>query len=1181
MLRTGITFLFIFLLYTLTAQVVINEASNRNFTQVYDEDGERNDWIELYNTGTDPVDLSDWALSDKTANPELWKFGNNEIPAKGHLLVHASGKDRKAELMETHWETAIMPTGLFSYIVPTANTPSNWYQPGFDDSLWETGQAGFGYGDNDDRTLVPTGSLAVFARKRFSIPDTSAIISALLHVDYDDGFIAYLNGTVIARANVNEGAGWNTTANGNREAQMYSGGEPEAFNIDPDLIKAHLLQGENIFAIQVHNVSNSSSDMSLIPFLSFALKEGFSYFSPVPTWFSENATEQLHANFKISGAGEMVFLSRGGVKVDSLYVPRLMTNHSIGRTVDGGEETGIFTRASPGSANLTSHSSVNAYTNSPVFSPRAGYFNSTVDVSMLTSEANASIRYTLDGSEPTAGSALYSNPIRISSTKVIRARVFVEGKITGVAATSTYLINEDYTLPVLSVSTNHSNLYGNNGIFTNWQQSSNIPSHVEYFDKSQKLAFALNTGMQVDGGAGGSRSLPQHSFRIEPGNGSLGDGDLKYKLMHRRPNRDNFPSFYLRNGSNQHLKLKYKDGLQVTALGRNTYTYYSAYEPIVVFINGGYFGVYELREKINYDFLEDNLNMDIDSLDFLGVSYFKGQQLEALRGSIDPYIDDFNHFQQLDIQSEDYLEEIDKFLDIKSYTDYIIAESWVGNNDWPFNNIKMFRCVGTNMRWQWAINDLEWALNPNGWTTSSFNHIDFMLGQGRWNYYTGYWFNMVQNPGYKAYFINRFADLMNTNYHFSVIGPLENEMYHEIFPEMEGQYRRWGSSNVTAQLNTFTNNHNIFRSELEKRSSFVRQHLRNHFNLRNEVSVTLDVEPQGAGSIQISTVVPNNYPWEGIYFTDVEIEVTALPNPGYKFNQWSNNSFVDNIFEAVQYGEFTSTQLNFKAYFEPEHEADYGVVISEFNYKPGLNFDSPDWVEFCNYSPVTVNLKDWYFTDDNPGHVFVFQNDLVLAPGERVVVASNYTRFRQVYPDVIPFQGEFSFGFGTPTDEINLFNNKGERVASVHYSDNYPWALSNDQAGRSLELRTPGKGQDGSSAWFRGCIGGSPGQAYQNCNEEIVNVPEMAGLKKSDIKVYPIPADDYINVDVHLDEGDRFYHIAVYDLMGNLIDKQTSGNANQGWHTVQLSLAEAKANLILLKVNTNTSSNVLKVLKMN
>nr|HPR62383.1 hypothetical protein [Prolixibacteraceae bacterium] len=150
-------------------------------------------------------------------------FGNNQIAANGFLLVHASDKNRKAEQQKTHWETAIQPTDTFSYIVPTASTPSEWAQPGFDDSTWQTGQAGFGNEDNDDRTIVPSGSIAVFIKKTFFIPDTSAIVSALLHVDYDDGFIAYLNGERIAVANVNENANWNTTANGNRKLKSTPG----------------------------------------------------------------------------------------------------------------------------------------------------------------------------------------------------------------------------------------------------------------------------------------------------------------------------------------------------------------------------------------------------------------------------------------------------------------------------------------------------------------------------------------------------------------------------------------------------------------------------------------------------------------------------------------------------------------------------------------------------------------------------------------------------------------------------------------------------------------------------------------------------------------------------------------------------------------------------------------------
>lgn len=1178
MLRTGISLFLIFLFYSLTAQVVINEASNRNFTKLYDEDGERNDWIELYNTGDDAVNLKGWSLSDKKSQPDLWTFGDVQIEANDFLLVHASGKDRRTDQQSVFWETAILPNSVFRYVVPDAKVPNEWASLGFNDSHWQEGSAGFGFGDDDDQTIIPDGSIAVFIRSSFSIADTSAILGAILHVDYDDGFIAYLNGKVIARSNVNENATWNTYANDNREAEMYNGSMPQTFSVDVNYLKSILVEGENIFAIQVHNVSNTSSDMSLIPFLSFALKDGYSFFSPTPEWFVGNTPGQLHANFKISVNGEMIYLSQNGVVADSLLVPKLMTDHSIGRVKNGENLIGIFVYATPGASNNWQTSYTDGYTNSPSILPTAGFFDSAVEVSIYANDQNATIRYTLDGSEPSTLSPIYTAPLRISKTQSIKARSFVQGKLAGVSATSTYFINEEYTLPVLSVTTTRSNLYGSNGIFTNYNQTINIPSYVEYFDKNKQLGFKQYAGMQVDGGAGGSRHLPQHSFRIEPGNGSLGDGDLKFKLMHRRPNRSNYPSFYLRNGSNQHNILTYKDGLQVTALGRNTYTYYSAYEPIVVYINGEYFGVYELREKINYDYLEDNYQMNIDSLDFLGVSYFKGQQLEALRGSIQPFIDDFNYFLDLEVESADFLSEVDQFLDIKSYTDYIIAESWVGNNDWPFNNIKLFRCVGTNMRWQWAINDLEWALNPNGWTSSSFDHIQFMKDYGTGNYYTGFWFRMMNNANYKAYFINRFADLMNTSYHFSEIGPLENEMFNEIYPEMDGQFRRWGSSNIDGQMDDFLRNHQTFRSELEKRSTYVRNHLQSHFGLKNKVTVTLDVEPAGAGTIQISTIVPITFPWEGIYFTNVPIEIEAIPNPGFQFDQWGNADIIDNIYQAYINTEFNNRKQQLKAYFVPDEQPNHGVVISEINYKNGKNITSPDWIEICNYSNENVNLHNWTLTDDNPDHLFVFDKDWVLAPGERVVLSNDYQTFLRLYPNVQTFPGEFSYGLGSPHDEINLFNEQGELVVAVHYSDHYPWPLSNDLKGRTLELRIPGAAPDNPMAWFRGCIGGSPGTAFSDCGDESVDVLEYAD-KQLNVKAYPNPAADFISIDIQLDDEDNSCSITVLDMMGNTIETLSQKGADAGWHTLQLNVEKVRSPIFFVKVNTNKSEHFLKMLK--
>lgn len=1169
-----------FALHVSYAQVLINEASNRNHSQVMDEDREYHDWIELYNAGSGKVILSDWSLSDSKSNLLKWPLGPAELAPNGFLLVHASGKNRNQQSAYLQWQSAILADDYFRYLVPLASTAANWMQPDYNDQNWATGMGGFGFGDGDDQTVVSQNTTVLYIRTTFNIKQKDAVKSGNLFVDYDDGFVAWLNGTEIARSNVAGQVQWNSVATQNHEAVMYSGGLPESFVLDETLLQSLLISGSNVLAIAALNVSNTSSDFTMKPWLLLGLETPENQLRALPEWFRQPVPGGLHANFKLSNQGENIYLSYKGLLYDSLKVAPTQVDHSTGRLSDGGSPTGIFAQATPGSSNQTSTGYAQGYADAPRANFPAGFYPSAINVQLSSPEPEAVIRYTLDGSEPLPTSTLYAGDIKMQTTKSLRARAFVNGKLPSEVATFSYFINESYSIPVLSVNANDADVFGPGGIFTLWEQTFEVPSYVEYFDKDQQQIFKQQAGMQVDGGAGGSRSLPQHSFRLEPGNGALGDGDVKKKLMPRRPNRDNFPSFYIRNGSNQHLKLFYKDGLQVTALGRNTYTYYSAYHPVAVYINGKFFGIYEFREKINDDYLVDNYDMDIDSLDFLGVSYFKGQQLEALRGSIEPFLNDYRMFLNLNPLANNFLEQVGNFLDLKSYTDYIIAESWVGNNDWPFNNIKLFRCKTTDYKWRWAINDLEWALNPNGWTSSSFDHIQFMKNHSTGNYYTAFWFNMMKNTEYKAYFVNRFADLMNTNYHFSQIGPLENEFFNEVFPEMEHQYRRWGSGNVNSQLNNFENFHDTFRSELSKRSDFVRTHLINHFSLRQTVDVRLEVEPEGAGSIQISTIVPPNYPWEGIYFQRVEIEVSALPNLGYEFDHWDGNGFIDDVYSAINSSEFTTDDIVFKAHFKPVESINAGVVISEINYKQGATLQSPDWIEISNFSSEVVNLKDWYFRDSDTTRRFVFERDYLLLPHERMVISNNFALFKTLHPNVLAYLGEFGFGLGTPSDELYLYKPDGELVFSLAYSDLYPWPLSEDHSGRTLELRNPSANTAEAIAWMRGCIGGSPGTAYSLCNEQSVSVEKPAAmLSDQHLKVYPNPASDLLRMAFRLDEDVQFCNFYLYDLSGNLLKSMQTGYLQSGDHLYSMGLNGIPGQMLLLKMQTNRGMQQAKVIK--
>jgi len=189
---------------------------------------------------------------------------------------------------QTHWETAIYTEDTWYYFVGTSAPPTNWNELDFDESSWSSGPGGFGYGDEDDNTTIPN-TLAVFFRKSFQVDELDEIVSAAIHGDYDDGFVAYINGVEIARS-FNMGTPGTTvpydqTTEGDHEAVMYQGGVPDVYIMDHNDLEGLLQAGENVFAVEVHNVNSTSSDMSSLFFLSFELNAGVSYYGTTPDWF--------------------------------------------------------------------------------------------------------------------------------------------------------------------------------------------------------------------------------------------------------------------------------------------------------------------------------------------------------------------------------------------------------------------------------------------------------------------------------------------------------------------------------------------------------------------------------------------------------------------------------------------------------------------------------------------------------------------------------------------------------------------------------------------------------------------------------------------------------------------------------------------------------------------------------
>ena len=191
---------------------------------------------------------------------------------------------------QNHWETAIFAEDDWRYIVPSFAVETGWNTNEFDVSNWDEGPGGFGYGDGDDGTIIDP-AISVYFRRNFSVSDLTKLSSAVLSADYDDGFVAYLNGHEIGRSyNLSEPGTfvpYDETTTYDHEASLYNGGLPESFILDSLELDSFLTNGENVFAVQIHNVGINSSDMSGNFYLSFGITDDSEFYETPPWWFQE------------------------------------------------------------------------------------------------------------------------------------------------------------------------------------------------------------------------------------------------------------------------------------------------------------------------------------------------------------------------------------------------------------------------------------------------------------------------------------------------------------------------------------------------------------------------------------------------------------------------------------------------------------------------------------------------------------------------------------------------------------------------------------------------------------------------------------------------------------------------------------------------------------------------------
>jgi hypothetical protein len=1130
MRRILLYLLFLLLPLELYPQVLINEFSSSNITGLTDEDGEYSDWIELYNKSSSSVSLDGYYLSDDISLLKKWTFPAARLKANSYMLIYASGKNRTA--LPITYKTIVPRGSGWNYLVPSSEIGNSWKNNGFDASSWNTGISGFGYGDNDDSTVL-NAIASVFIRKEFTITNPQDIEEIVLSIDYDDGFVAYINGQEIARSNLGPPG---TTVSFNqltgsyqREAKMYSGGFPENFIINTP--GSFLVEGTNVIAIEGHNSDLTSSDFTLIPMLSTGMIDNGTSDS-VPAYIQLKG-RKLHTNFKISDEGETLILSRPDSSViDSVSPVQVKADLSFGRKPDGEDSWYYFDNPTPGLPNTTKgFSALNSDT--VIFSARGGYYPGGLLISLSSVSNSDSIYYTIDGSEPSVNSSHYSGPISISGNMIVRAGSFKANQLPGEIATNTY-ITKKHSLPVVCLSTNPVNLWDyNTGIYVpgpnaspdvpyfgaNFWQDWEKRGHMEFYDTEGKKQIDQDIGIKIYGAW--SRAFPQKSLAIFARK-EYGKGSFEYKVFKDKP-IEKYEALTLRNAGNDWGLAMMRDGLASTLI-RDMDVDRLAFQPAVIYINGEYWGIQNIREKVNTNYLAENHFVNPAKVNLLE---FNGNVID---GSNTGYLEIIDFLSNNTLETDKKYQQISQKIDINNYIQYQLTEIYINNKDWPGNNIKYWNTSDPGSLWRWIIYDTDFGFSIWEDAAYGFNTLAFALEPNGPEYPNPPWATLllrrlVSNPGFRKEFINQYADRLNTNFASERVNFVVDSIKDLFQPEIGDHLTRWDLS-----YDNWNYNYSVIKSYATNRPFNARYNLKSQFNLGEMCNIKVEIDDPGSGTVRINSIIPYKYPFNGVYFKDLPIKLTAIPAPGYKFSKWQMASLVSNS-ASIDYN--MAEARTFRAYFEPARSNDSRIVINEINYNSSQSKDTKDWVELYNAGISTVNLKNWVLTDGGAGTGFVFPADFTFAPGMYLVVCRDIAAFRLIWPVVSNVTGDMDFGLSSSGDNINLYDPDGNLVDFVSYSPDAPWPEDANGTGKTIELTDPFSDNNAGKNWKSGLSGGTPGtKNYQSVLSGSTGetVPGSCSLS-----CFPNPFSDYTTIQVHVSVNGR-YKIEVFSVSGQLIN---------------------------------------------
>jgi uncharacterized repeat protein (TIGR02543 family) len=598
-----------------------------------------------------------------------------------------------------------------------------------------------------------------------------------------------------------------------------------------------------------------------------------------------------HTNFKIDSDREDIFLTSAGNIIDNVFISKLRADVSTGRSPDGGTAWKLFSVATPQKSNTTT--GYIGFTDQVSVSVNGGFYSSTQKVNLTVKSSKAVIRYTLNGADPDQNSTSYTGTITISKTKVLKCRAFETNMIPSPVLTNTYFINVNKSLPVISLSTDPDNLFDNDiGIYVNYFEEWERPVHIEFFEPDKTMGFSSDAGMKMFGKT--SRNSAQKSFALFARD-SYGNDEFDYKLF---PNLDisSFKLFVLRNAGSDNIEnhgaVHFRDELTAT-LVRSVDLEKQAYRPSVVYINGEYWGIYNIREKVTEDFLASHFKIEPDKIDLLD-DYHTLYPI-VVEGSADNYNSLIDFLISNTPADESIANDVATQMDVSNFVSYMAIQIYLANQDGPGHNCKFWReqIPGGKFRWILYDTDHSYGLkiflpnihyDPLGYMNNTLAYYREENGPSWPNppESTFMFRKILENEKFKNLFINRVADFLNSIFSEDVVLNTIDSISNIIEPEMDEHTDRWGSSK-----SEWFDNVEVVRDFARYRPDYLRDIVISEFDLSGTTEINLMVSPENTGGIQINSLTINENNWSGTYFKGVPVQLKALPKPGYKFVGWT------------------------------------------------------------------------------------------------------------------------------------------------------------------------------------------------------------------------------------------------------------------------------------------------------